>query len=528
MSASGVDRVFERRLAAISNSREQQLLARGSRGLERESLRVTPEGRIAQTPHPPSLGSALTNPHITTDYSEALTELVTPTFPDNDSLVAYLCDLHQFVYRHLGEELLWATSMPCDIRNDDEIPIARYGSSHQGRLKSIYRHGLKVRYGGMMQAISGVHFNYSLPVAFWPLYADLCQNHDSGQVFRSASYFELLRNYRRHGWIVSYLFGASPALCRSFLQGRSDPALTAFGSETLIGPYATSLRMSDIGYRNRNQAEVAVSVNSLEEYLRDLRHAIHAPHAPFAALGVLRDHEYQQLSSNVLQIENEYYSYIRPKRAPRAGERTTQALARAGVEYVEVRALDNSAFDCVGVNPRKLCFLEALLIVLLLKESPPIDASEEESIERNHLAVARRGREPGLLLERNGRQVPMHDWCNELLDSMQGVCELLDSSHPQRPYVTALRDQALKVEDVERTPSARLLREMREREQSFQALALRVSREHKAQSLQAPPPAPAREREFEEEVEESRRAFAAIEAARRGSFEDYLSTYLAD
>jgi len=230
----------------------------------------------------------------------------------------------------------------------------------------------------------------------------------------------------------------------------------------------------------------------------------------------------------VLQIENEYYSYIRPKRAPRAGERTTQALARAGVEYVEVRALDNSAFDCVGVNPRKLCFLEALLIVLLLKESPPIDGSEEESIERNHLAVARRGREPGLMLERNGRQVPMRDWCSELLDSMQGVCELLDSSHPQRPYLAALRDQALKVEDVERTPSARLLRELQEREQSFQDLALRVSREHKAHSLQSPPPPPERVHEFEAEVQESRQAFAAIESARRGSFEDYLAAYLAD
>jgi glutamate--cysteine ligase len=528
MSASGVDRVFERRLAAISNSREQQLLAHGNRGLERESLRVTPEGGIAQTPHPPSLGSALTNPHITTDYSEALTELVTPTFSDNESLVDYLRDLHQFVYRHMGEELLWATSMPCEIRDDDEIPIARYGSSNQGRIKSIYRHGLKIRYGGIMQAISGVHFNYSLPVAFWPLYADLSESRDNGQPFRSDSYFQLLRNYRRHGWIVSYLFGVSPALCRSFLQGRSDPGLTAFGTDTLIGPYATSLRMSDIGYRNRNQAAVSVSVNSLDEYLRDLRHAIHAPHAPFAALGLRRDGEYQQLSSNVLQIENEYYSYIRPKRAPRAGERTTQALARAGVEYVEVRALDNSAFDCVGVNPRKLCFLEALLIVLLLKESPPIDATEEESIERNHLAVARRGREPGLLLERNGRQVPMRNWCKELLDSMQGVCELLDSSHPRRPYGVALRDQGLKVDDVERTPSARLLREMREREQSFQDLALRVSREHKEHSLQSPPPPAARMHEFEAEVEESRQEFPAIEAARRGSFEDYLATYLAD
>ena len=528
MSASGVDRVFERRLAALSNSREQQLLAHGSRGLERESLRVTLDGRIAQTPHPPELGSALTNPHITTDYSEALTELVTPTFLDNAALLDYLRDLHQFVYRHIGDELLWATSMPCEIRGDDEVPIARYGCSHQGRLKSIYRHGLKVRYGGMMQAISGVHFNYSLPAPFWPLYGEICQSHGIGQEFRSARYFDLLRNYRRHGWIVSYLFGVSPALCRSFLQGRSAAGLEPFGADTLIGPYATSLRMSDIGYRNRNQAAVSVSVNSLEEYLHDLRRAISAPHAPFAALGVKRDDQYQQLSANALQIENEYYSYVRPKRTPRAGERTTGALARAGVEYVEVRALDNSAFDPVGVNVRKLYFLEALLILLLFKTSPPIDSNEEEAIERNHLLVARRGREPGLTLERDRRRVPMRTWAAELLDSMQGICELLDSSHPQRPYLAALGEQRLKLEDLEHTPSARLLRELRENDESFAALALRFSREHKQYCLHAVPCAAERAREFEAEVTQSLQESAAIEAARCGSFEDYLAAYLAD
>jgi glutamate--cysteine ligase len=528
MSASGVDRLFERRLAALSNSREQQLLAFGRRGLERESLRVNADGRLAQTPHPAALGSALTNPHITTDYSESLTELVTPTFPDNAALLDYLTDLHQFVYQRIGPELLWAASMPGEIRDEDELPIARFGDSHQGRVKYIYRHGLKVRYGGVMQAISGVHFNYSLPLLFWPLYADMCQSHDSGQQFRSARYFDLLRNYRRHGWIVSYLFGVSPALCRSFLQGRSDSGLEPLGSETLIGPYATSLRMSDIGYRNRNQAAVAVSVNSLEEYLRDLRHAIGAPHAPFVELGVQRDGEYQQLSGNALQIENEYYSYIRPKRTPRAGERTTGALRRAGVEYVEVRALDNSAFDPVGVNLRKLYFLEALLIVLLFKDSAPIDANEEEAIERNHLLVARRGREPGLTLERNGRRVAMHSWSAELLDSMQGICEVLDGPHPQRPYQAALREQRLKIDNVEHTPSARLLRELRDNHESFSALALRFSRDHKQYCLHEVPTRPERVREFEAEVQQSLEAYAAIDKAQRGSFEDYLAAYLAD
>ncbi|HWW21979.1 MAG TPA: glutamate--cysteine ligase [Steroidobacteraceae bacterium] len=522
-----LDRVYERRLAGLINSREQRLLCEGPRGLERESLRVHPDGRIAQTPHPVGLGSALTNPHVTTDYAEALTELVTPTFQSNAALLQYLQELHQFVYRRIADELLWATSMPCALRGDADVPIARYGPSHQGRLKSIYRHGLLIRYGGIMQAISGVHFNYSFPQQFWPLYAQVYQSHDEGQDFVSARYFDMLRNYRRHGWIVSYLFGVSPALCRSFLQNRQDHQLEPLGDDTFIGPHATSLRMSDIGYRNRGQSEVAVSVNHIDEYLRDLRRAVTTPHPPFLKLGVKVDGEYRQLSGNLLQIENEYYSYVRPKRALRAGERTTHALARAGVEYVEVRALDNSAFDPVGVNLRKLYFLEAFVQLLMFKSSAPIDASEEESIDRNHLLVARHGREPGLTLVRDGRNVPMIGWAEELLDSMTGICELLDSGHPERPYSATLKDQQAKLMDVEQTPSARLLRELREHGESFSALALRYSTEHR-RSIDAQPTNDRRSQEFAAEAEQSLEAQRSLEFSQQGSFDEYLARYLAD
>ena len=527
MAGIGVDRVYERRLAALVNSREQRLIARGPRGLERESLRVTPDGHVAQTPHPRSLGASLTHPHITTDYSEALIELVTPTFTDNEELLQYLGDLHQFVYAHLGEELLWATSMPCILGGDAAVPIARFGDSYQGRIKYIYRHGLLVRYGGMMQAISGVHFNYSAPQQFWPLYAQICEQHASGQDFVSARYFDLLRNYRRYGWIVSYLFGASPALCRSFLQGHEDAELTPLGPDSLVGADATSLRMSDIGYRNRNQAAEAVSFNTLEQYLADLRRAVSQPYPPFEALGVKVDGEYRQLSGNVLQIENEYYSYVRPKRTLRAGERTIHALARAGVEYVEVRTLDNSAYNPVGVNLRKLYFLEAFCLLLLFRASPPIDSNEEEAIDRNHLKVARYGRARGLMLERDGRQLPMRSWAGELLESMQGICELLDATHPQRPYSVTLKEQQAKLEDVGQTPSARLLHDLRESGESFTALVLRLSRSHKEYLLAAPRDA-ARWQQFQLEVEESLEAQRSLETSQRGSFDQYLAAYLAN
>jgi glutamate--cysteine ligase len=527
MSTSGLDLAFERRLSALVNSGQPQVLQGGRKGLEKESLRVTPEGRLAQTPHPRALGSALTSEHITTDYSEALIELVTPTFTATWELLQYLLDLHQFVYRHLGSELLWATSMPGAISRDEDIPIAQYGRSHIGRMKTVYRHGLGLRYGRMMQAISGVHFNYSFPLPFWEVYADLLKSRERDGAFVSARYFDLLRNYRRHGWLVLYLFGVSPVVCKSFLRGR-DRSLRDLTADTAYEPYGTSLRMSDIGYRNRNQADLTVSVNSLEEYVRDLTRAITTPHPPYAALGVKVDGEYRQLNANILQIENEYYSFIRPKRVARSGERPTKALKRAGVEYVEVRALDVSAFDPVGVNQNKLRFLEAFLALCLLKDSPMIADEEQRSLDQNHLTVARRGREPGLSLWRDGRSVPMRAWAEELIDSLTGLCEILDRGDPSRPYSAALAAQRAKVEDARLTPSARMMKDLTESGEPFFDLALRMSATHKGYFLDLYPPNEARLKELAGEAEESLARQRAIEAADEGTFDEFLARYFKD
>jgi glutamate--cysteine ligase len=526
MSSAAIDRVFERRLGSLVNSGEPQILQGGAKGVEKESLRVMPAGGLAHTPHPPALGSALTSEHITTDFSESLIELVTPAFTHSWELLQYLLDLHQFVYRHLGEELLWATSMPCAIDGDADIPLARYGSSHVGHMKTVYRNGLGLRYGRMMQAISGVHFNYSFPLPFWEAYAALRGERSGGREFISASYFDLLRNYRRHGWLVLYLFGVSPVVCKSFLRGR-DVQLEEFGPGTAYAPHATSLRMSDVGYRNRNQAGLAVSVNNLAEYVHDLQRAITTPHPPYEALGVKVNGEWRQLNANILQIENEYYSFIRPKRVARSGERPTKALMRAGVEYVEVRALDVSAFDPVGVNQNKLRFLEAFLALCLLKESAPIGAAEQAALDENHLTVARRGREPGLVLARDGRSVPLREWARELLDSMSGLCEILDRGDAARPYSQALARQAAKVADVELTPSARLVSELGSG-RSFFDLALRMSQAHKAYFLDLYPPNEGRLKELAEEARESLTAQQRIEATDRGTFDEYLARYFAD
>jgi glutamate--cysteine ligase len=526
MSSSGIDRAFERRLATLINTREPGVLQNGLKGVEKESLRVSLDGHLEHSPHPVALGSALTHEHITTDYSESLIELVTPAFRESWQLLQYLCDLHQFVYRHLKEQLLWATSMPCMLTGDADIPIARYGRSNIGQMKEVYRLGLGNRYGRMMQAISGVHFNYSFPQHFWPVLGEALQEHRVEQDFISEQYFALLRNYRRHGWLILYLFGNSPALCSSFVRGR-DHQLQPFAPGTLYAEHATSLRMSDLGYRNKSQAGVQISVNSLQEYVRDLTAAVSTPHPEYQKLGVKVDGEYRQLNTNLLQIENEYYSYIRPKRVARSGEHPSQALRRGGVEYVEFRALDVSAFDPVGVNQNKLRFLEAFAALCVLKQSDPIDANEQEHLDANHAIVARRGREPGLKLNRNGRPVELRAWATELIDSMRGICELLDQGDERRPYTAALDLQQTKIDDPDRTPSARSLQELRTTGESFAQFALRMSRVHKAYFLDLYPPNEQRLAEFSAEAEESLRRQAAIEAADHMTFDQFLAKYFA-
>jgi glutamate--cysteine ligase len=522
-----VDKNFERRLAGLINSGERAVLRGGRKGVEKESLRVAPDGVIAQTRHPQALGAPLTNEHITTDFSESLIELVTPPFGETWELLQYLCDIHQFVYRHIDDELLWATSMPCAIDGDASIPLAQFGNSNVGQMKTVYRHGLGVRYGRIMQAISGVHFNYSFSPKLWGVLQDINRSKQPSQDFVSEQYFGVLRNYRRYGWLVLYLFGTSPAVSNSFFAGREN-TLSVLDADTVYEPYGTSLRMSDIGYRNKNQSTLSVSVNSLAEYVRDLSRAIGTPYPPYEKIGVKVDGVYQQLNANILQIENEYYSYIRPKRIARSGERPTKALHRAGVEYVEVRALDVSAFDPVGVNQNKLRFLEAFLALCLLRESAPIGVSEQPGLDANHLLVARRGREPNLMLRREQRDFPMIEWARELLDSMQGLCEMLDHGEPARPYSSALEQQRAKIDDVERTPSARLLAEMRQTGESFFQLAQRMSKLHKDYFLGLYPPNESRLGEFAAEAQESLEAQRNIEAADKANFEEYLAHYLAD
>lgn len=475
-----MNNTISERLQLLLEHDQQHLLQGGLKGIEKESLRISRNGQISQLPHPAALGSALTHPEITTDYSEALLEFITPAYDDINITLDYLHSIHEFVYANLDNEMLLAASMPCGINGDESIPIARYGTSNVGKMKHIYRQGLWHRYGRTMQAIAGIHFNYSLPHSLWPVLQKLERNTQSTEAYIAQSYFRLTRNFQRIGWIILYLFGASPAICKNFFKSRPHliNKFAHFDQYTVYYPYATSLRMSDIGYKSTNQAKLNIDYNSLQGYVDSLNQAIETPDDEFSKIGVKVNGGYRQLNSNILQIENEYYSTIRPKQIANSCEKPTLALKRRGVRYIEVRSLDLDLFNPVGISATQGCFIEALLIDCFLHDSPISSVAEHQLNNDNQLLVANQGRKPGLTLKKDQQNILLSDWAYEIMDQMQTVCEILDHQLPGTPYQDSLQQQRHCVDNPDSTPSAKILQTMQQQRQSFAALALDISKTH--------------------------------------------------
>jgi glutamate--cysteine ligase len=500
-------------------------------GIEKEALRVSPQGALSQNPHPTSLGSTLMHPWITTDYSEAMLELITPPLQGIDATLAFLRNIHSYVYQKLRakKELLWATSMPCVLAGETHIPIARYGKSNPGLMKHIYRVGLGSRYGRVMQVISGVHFNFSFAESFWDLYAQVQEVNDNNRHFRDQHYMHMIRNIQRFGWIIPYLFGASPAVCRSFFKDH-DPYhfLAKFDSSTYYLPYATSLRMSDIGYQNQKEGEVGIKANydSIQSYVASLTDAISTSAPPWEKIGV-RDtsDRYLQLNTNILQIENEYYSTVRPKQNLNYLEMPSVALSQRGISYVELRSLDVNAFDPLGINHEQLAFLQVFLLFCLLQESPRISDAERVQIDANLLATARNGRAPDCMLSKNGKAILLQDWGKEVLDAMRPVARLWDGAETGS-CASAVAAQLQKIIQPDLTPSAQMLRTMRSADETFSAFAQAQSYEHlhffEDQHL-----TPAELARFEQETQLSLANLAQIEARQEESFEVFLEKYFA-
>ena len=497
-------RILER-LNSLSTDR----LAGIRRGVEKESLRVLPDGSLAHTPHPAALGSALTHPCITTDFSESQVELITGVHGSAESCLHELTRIHQFVYRAMDNERLWVASMPCRVPTDAQIPIARYGSSNIGRAKSVYRVGIGNRYGRRMQTISGIHYNWSMPG------------------ISTADYFALIRNFRRRASLLIYLFGASPAVDASFVADRPH-GLQALADGTFGRAHATSLRMGRLGYQSNAQAALAVSYNCLESYAASLHEAMVRPYPAYEAIGVQGDDgEYRQLSTTLLQIENEFYGTIRPKRVIKKGERPLHALRERGVEYIEVRCMDLDPFVPIGIAPATARFLDVFLLHCLLADSPPDTPDECAALARNQEAVSARGREPGLRLERDGREVDLVEWVQELIDELVPIAALLDARLGGTGHDEALQAARAALADASTLPSARVLATMADGFAGSHLDFVRSCSEAARKALLALAWSDADAANFRTLAEASHREQAALEASDPLSFEAFRQHYLS-
>lgn len=494
-----------RRLAALP----PEALPGMRRGLEKESLRAAPDGALALTPHPAALGSPLTHPHITTDFSESQPELVTGTHGSVQACLDELRQIHQVVYAEmaaLGDEMLWASSMPCKLPPDEMIPLGYYGTSNVGRAKSVYRMGLGHRYGRRMQTISGIHYNWSLPGA------------------GSEQYFGLIRNFRRHAFLLLYLFGASPVVCGTFVQGRQH-ALQPLGSRAMYLPHATSLRMGRLGYQSDAQSTLAVSYNGLEGYAASLQDALTRPWPAYEAIGIQAPSgDYNQLAVTLLQIENEFYGTIRPKRVIEPGERPLHALRARGVEYVEVRLMDLNPFLPVGIDEQTMRFLDVFLLHCLLSDSPPDSPAEIEALKRNQHLVAERGREPGLKLACGGMEVALTDWAAQVLGELPALARALDEALGGDGHQAAVQVAQQALHNPALLPSARVLAALPGYGDSYVAFMLDRSQQIRSLMLAQPPDAALRQR-FAEMAVQSRAQQHAIEVSDTLSFEQYRREY---
>jgi len=482
------------------------------RGIEREALRIKQSGEIATTQHPLAFGSKLTNTTITVDFSESLLELITKPHDGIDSALKNLTEISSFCAQNmLRNELLLNASMPLTT-TEDALSIADFGSSHSGQMKKIYRQGLALRYGKIMQSIAGIHYNFSFDQK---LMAYLSKTRDMSI---NALYFSVINHYFDFMFLLPYLFGASPICAKTSVIGKKPEYLDELDQNHYIGEYATSLRMSDFGYQSNAQKNLFISHENLTCYVKDLIQATETPYQYFSRLGEYdKNGKRQQLNSNILQIENEYYSAIRPKQIARRGERPACALLHRGVRYLEVRLLDVSPFSDIGIDASTSYFIEALLMTCLLLPPKKYCKKAMRRNRENLNKVVIQGRNPKLMIMAdNQRSSSLQEIGYYLIDLVEKHAKAMGS-----PYLEAINLQRQKLESVEHTPSAQTISQSRT---SYQAWLMQQSQKHYQSLLSYKVPEEIY-LHLQHEAKQSQTAQKHLEQNDYGDIENYIKHY---
>lgn len=318
----------------------------GQFGLERETLRVDKNGRLAQTKHP------FNDEHLSRDFCENQLEIITPVCKSIEEMMASLWQLDQKARRMLSAqgETLWLYSNPPHIDSEAEIPIAYFEGSQSEKLD--YRLHLARRYGKRIMLYSGIHFNFSFAEAF--LRELFEQEHESSYTdFKNRLYLHLLKQVSRCSWLLVLLTAASPVY---------DLSLDGDGKSGIDFDGYASMRSGERGYWNQFVPELDYS--SLSAYANSIRHYIR---------------------NGVLFSAGELYLPVRLKPE---GANTLEALLQNGVDHIELRMFDLNPLKPLGIDQKDLEFAHLLLIYLLHAEDFAFTPQLQAEAIAHHKAAA--------------------------------------------------------------------------------------------------------------------------------------------
>ena len=310
----------------VDNEKVRELLLKGKFGLEKESLRITPDGYFAHTPHP-----FMGDDHIVRDFCENQTEINTPVVDSAREAVEALENFTKRIQKRLqtmpARELLWPFSNPPFIRDENDVPIAQF--TGEMKQKTEYREYLSDRYGRYKMTLSGIHVNYSFSDDLLRAAFALSGKNDFRK-FKDGLYLSVAESAAAYGWILTALTAASPLTDSSFVEkGR-------FGEDEFSG--MASVRCSELGYWN--YFTVWYKYDNLKTYADSIRFYVNA---------------------GLLAAPSELYYPIRLKPA---GKNDLNALVENGVDHIELRMFDLNPLTASGVDERDLIFAQLFLVWL--------------------------------------------------------------------------------------------------------------------------------------------------------------------
>ena len=399
----------------------------GNFGIERETLRLDQNGYLAKSDHPEEFGDKAHNPYITTDFSESQIEVITPALQDVKEAYDFTRALYDIVAMEIGDEYLWPESMPCIIPDDKDIPVAKFAD--HSKESQEYREKLLLKYGGKKQLISGIHYNFSFDESIIEKLYEDSEKKLSYKEFKNSIYLKVARNYLRYRWLIVYLFGASPVVHESFIDGCKCP-LKEINNNEYSSVGAISHRNGKCGYKNK--VDLFPSYNSVNEYLESID-------------GYIKD--------ELIENHKELYSQVRLK--PSDTKNFKESLLNDGIKYLEYRTIDINPFEKGGISLDDLRFLQVFNIYLLSKEESEFENWQEEALENQQL-IAVNGID-NIELKQDGKCINRIDFGLEILNEVMSINNELNLG-----FEDVIKNMIAKVKDSKLTYAYKITEKIKE------------------------------------------------------------------